>query len=253
MNHFSFQNNRNSGQNLTNAPISCYHRFQPDRSSLISMIYLVRLGINTDVTSKRDALILPFCISFPFPSWHHPHQTPRLCPFRADVVFRHMQDGQRGVVSQGLGQGLAGDTHDLRNTMKYTAHACRKIAKCFHSCVCFSIGQHHNLLSRKRGFLVFDLWNAELLPENISKLFSNICLKSNSKHNISTKFIQDCSIDISPILLEFIMDVCSSQNLELGIVEMSKMQERMLEGMPERTSAKRSLGLPETKSNKMPR
>ena len=67
------------------------------------------------------------CLSLlPLPLWHHPHQTPSLCPFRADVVPTQMQVGQGGVLFQGLGQSLARDTW-LERRVWSTQY--RKVAK----------------------------------------------------------------------------------------------------------------------------
>ena len=53
----------------------------------------------------------------------HPYQTPSLRPFISDVVAPQIQQRQGGVLLQGLGQRLEGqETHELRNTMKHTAH-----------------------------------------------------------------------------------------------------------------------------------
>ena len=40
---------------------------------------------------------------------HHLHQTPSLCPFRADVVLLQIKVQQSGVLLERLGQGLTGD------------------------------------------------------------------------------------------------------------------------------------------------
>ena len=79
--------------------------------------------------------VLSFAVaSLRFPSWPHPHQTPSLRPFRADVVILQIQARQGGVLLQSLGQCLEGqETHDLRNTMKHTAHtipqSCKKSSR----------------------------------------------------------------------------------------------------------------------------
>ena len=44
------------------------------------------------------------------PSWSHPHRTPSLGPFISDVVILQIQFRQGGVLLQGLGQSLTGDT-----------------------------------------------------------------------------------------------------------------------------------------------
>ena len=43
------------------------------------------------------------------PPSHHPHQTPSLCPFRADFVTRQMQVHQGRVLLEAFGQGLTGE------------------------------------------------------------------------------------------------------------------------------------------------
>ena len=40
------------------------------------------------------------------PPSHHPHQTPSLCPFRADVVITQVQVLQSRVLFEAFGQGL---------------------------------------------------------------------------------------------------------------------------------------------------
>ena len=68
-------------------------------------------------------LILPFCISsHPLPSWHHPHQTPSLNPFRADVVGPQIQAHQTGVLFQCRGQSLAGDTWLEKHDEAHSTH-----------------------------------------------------------------------------------------------------------------------------------
>ena len=43
------------------------------------------------------------------PRSHHPHQTPSLCPFRADFVILQIQVRQRRVLLEAFGQGLTGE------------------------------------------------------------------------------------------------------------------------------------------------
>ena len=68
-----------------------------------------------DVSFIRPCLDLSFlhCFTALLHSWHHRHQTdqtPSLWPFISDVVEPQMQPRQGGVLFQGLGQSLAGDT-----------------------------------------------------------------------------------------------------------------------------------------------
>ena len=94
-------------------PIHAY----PNHLSQQILAGWMHLKINA---ALRCLLAFPYCrfhtaVSFAmsslrFPSWPHSHQTPSLCPFRADVVEPQMQLRQGWVLLKGLGQGLAGDT-----------------------------------------------------------------------------------------------------------------------------------------------
>ena len=71
----------------------------------------------------------PSCLYFftaLLPSWSHPHRTPSLDPFMANVVPLQTQVLQRGVLFHGLGQGLAGDKwlekHDEAHSTHHTAN-----------------------------------------------------------------------------------------------------------------------------------
>ena len=70
-------------------------------------------------------------MSWPFPamlpSWHHPHQTPSLRPFRANlVVILQVQFRQGGVLFEAFSQSLAVDTwlekHDEAHSTHDTAN-----------------------------------------------------------------------------------------------------------------------------------
>ncbi len=56
--------------------------------------------------SQMNACILILAMPFFF---HHPHQTPSLCPFRPDIVTRQIQVRQSRVLFEAFGQGLTGE------------------------------------------------------------------------------------------------------------------------------------------------
>ena len=96
-------------------------------SSQTSMIYLAHTAMRCLSSFPwphfQTAVPWPFlCLSsHPLPSGHHPHQTPSLGPFISDVhvVIIQIQVRQTGVLFQGLGQSLAGDTWlTVRNTYR---------------------------------------------------------------------------------------------------------------------------------------
>ena len=104
-------------------------------SSQTSVIYLAHLSHLSTNTALRylssfpwphcqTAVPWPFlCLSsHPLPSWHHHHQTPSLCPFRADVVLLQIQMSQTGVLFQGLGQSLAGGKRFEKHDEAHSTH-----------------------------------------------------------------------------------------------------------------------------------
>ena len=96
--------------------ISCHHRLQWYIWHIWApILHCVAFRHFPDLTFKQ------LCLDPS--SWHHLHQTPSLGPFISDVVAEQPQMSETGVLLQGLGQSLSGDTsHDLRSTMKHTAH-----------------------------------------------------------------------------------------------------------------------------------
>ena len=85
-------------------------------------------------------------------SWPHPHWTPSLSPFRADVVTKQIQARQSGVLLESLGQGLAGDEWLEKHDEAYSTHTA-KLQNVFTAAFVFQLGQHHHLVARKRFFL----------------------------------------------------------------------------------------------------
>ena len=174
MNCFSFE--PGSGQYMPNTSKHPNHL-----SSQIST------GMNA--SGNQGCIALPFVISrmslsyarasLPLPSCPHPHQTPSLRPFRADVANYQTQLGQSGVLFQGLGQRLAGDTWLEKHDEAHSTNTI-KLQNVFSPASVFQIGQHHHLLARKRsvfGLLVFEFKKIWISPKNMSKLYSIVCSK----------------------------------------------------------------------------
>ena len=84
-------------------------------------------------------LILPLCISSLRFSPHDPILTGHQALATSSAMslllkFRNVRVEFCFTASANAWQ----ETHDLRNTMKHKAHTYRKVAKCFHTRVCFS-------------------------------------------------------------------------------------------------------------------
>ena len=102
----------NTCQIHQNTPITCHHKFQPDECVWKSTLRCIAFRHFPNVTFIRLCLDPSSLHFFPamLPSWHHLHQTPSLRIVVADVVAQQIQVRQGGVLLQGLGQSLAGDT-----------------------------------------------------------------------------------------------------------------------------------------------
>ena len=128
----------NTCQIHQNTPIACHRKFQPDECIWKSTLHCIAYWHFPNVTFTRRCVDPSLAISsLPFPS----------CP----ILTKHQAFAPSGPMTLNLKSRLIRaefcfrasanawqETHDLRNTMKHAAHTYRKVAKCFHTRLCFS-------------------------------------------------------------------------------------------------------------------